>query len=250
MEKYGFVYIWYDRKHKRYYIGCHWGKVEDSYICSSNWMRDAYRRRPLDFKRKILKSNIQTLKEMFDEEAKVLARIKKEELGKKYYNLHNVNKNHWSTNETSKLSVGQKISASPFRNKRISEANKGRFVSEETKQKLRKANKKQFEDQQQINLRKKKSKDLWSDPEYIEKQNKARSKVGFYKGNTKPHSEKTKQHLRNIKLGVQVHNEESKKRISEFFSNLIWITNGKDNKRINRLESIPDGYRQGRTRKT
>ena len=23
-EKYGFVYIWHDRKHKRYYIGSHW----------------------------------------------------------------------------------------------------------------------------------------------------------------------------------------------------------------------------------
>ena len=35
--KYGFVYIWYDRKHHRYYIGCHWGTIDDGYICSSNW---------------------------------------------------------------------------------------------------------------------------------------------------------------------------------------------------------------------
>ena len=35
MEKYGFVYIWFDRKHKRYYIGCHWGHEDDGYVCSS-----------------------------------------------------------------------------------------------------------------------------------------------------------------------------------------------------------------------
>ena len=39
MEKYGFVYIWYDRKHKRYYIGCRWGTENDGYICSSSWMK-------------------------------------------------------------------------------------------------------------------------------------------------------------------------------------------------------------------
>jgi len=32
MEKYGFVYLWYDKKHKRYYIGCRWGKENDGYI--------------------------------------------------------------------------------------------------------------------------------------------------------------------------------------------------------------------------
>jgi hypothetical protein len=53
-EKYGFVYIWYDRKRKMYYIGSHWGTEDDGYICSSTRMRNAYRRRPNDFKRRIL----------------------------------------------------------------------------------------------------------------------------------------------------------------------------------------------------
>ena len=57
-EKYGFVYLQFDRKHKRYYVGCHWGTVDDGYICSSNWMRDTYNRRPQDFKRRILKKNL------------------------------------------------------------------------------------------------------------------------------------------------------------------------------------------------
>ena len=44
MEKYGFVYIWYDRKHKRYYIGSHWGSEDDGYICSSTHMNHAFNR--------------------------------------------------------------------------------------------------------------------------------------------------------------------------------------------------------------
>ena len=39
-EKYGFIYIWYDRKHQRYYLGRHWGTENDGYICSSNKMRE------------------------------------------------------------------------------------------------------------------------------------------------------------------------------------------------------------------
>ena len=88
-ESYGFVYIWRDSKHNRYYIGAHWGHDFDGYICSSRWMRKAYKRRPEDFKRKILKTNIITKENLLEEEFKWLCLIKKEELGKKYYNLRN-----------------------------------------------------------------------------------------------------------------------------------------------------------------
>ena len=33
MEKYGFVYLWYDRKRKMFYIGSHWTTETDGYIC-------------------------------------------------------------------------------------------------------------------------------------------------------------------------------------------------------------------------
>lgn len=248
MEKYGFIYLWYDRKHRRYYVGCHWGHINDSYICSSNWMRDAYRRRPTDFKRKILKSNIFSLKEMFDEEAKFLSRIKTEELGKRYYNLHNVNKNHWSTNESSKLTVGQKISVSHKNDPNWGKWNKGKSVhNEQSKQKLREANQKQFQDPTQVELRKQKSKELWSDPTYLEKQKKARSKEGFYKGFTGSHSDETKRKISEQKMGVK-QSEESKAKIAQTVANLIWVTDGKSNKRINKLEHIPEGYRRGRTK--
>jgi hypothetical protein len=140
MEKYGFVYIWYDRKHKRYYIGCHWGTVDDRYICSSSNMKSAYKRRPNDFKRKILKTNIYDKKQLLTEEYNWLSLIKNEELGKKYYNLHNHHFNHWSTNESSKLTVGQKISKANKGDPKRSEWMKNRTISEETKEKIRQAN--------------------------------------------------------------------------------------------------------------
>jgi len=95
-EKYGFVYIWYDRKRKMFYIGCHWGSKNDGYICSSNRMRDAYRRRKEDFKRRILISNIPSRKELLDEEYKWLSLINDNELNIKYYNASNRRFGHWS----------------------------------------------------------------------------------------------------------------------------------------------------------
>lgn len=84
--KYGFVYLWYDKKHKRYYVGSHWGTEDDGYICSSTWMRNSYKRRPKDFKRKILSTGFSDRKELLEKEHYYLSLIKQEELGVKYYN--------------------------------------------------------------------------------------------------------------------------------------------------------------------
>ena len=86
----GFIYIWYDKKKKKYYIGSHMGLENDGYVCSSTWMRNAYRRRPNDFKRRIIKRMYDvTRTQLFHEENKWLGFIKQTELGKKYYNLIN-----------------------------------------------------------------------------------------------------------------------------------------------------------------
>ena len=138
MEKYGFIYIWFDCKHKMYYIGSHWGNIDDGYICSSNRMRNAHKRRSQDFKRRIIKKYIQR-EHLLEEEHSWLSLIDDNELGKKYYNLRKHKWGHWSTDENRKLTVGQKISASPNRAANISKANKGRKHSEEMKQKLSKA---------------------------------------------------------------------------------------------------------------
>lgn len=49
------------------------------------------------------------------------------------------------------------------------------------------------------------------------------------------------------KMGVR-QSEESKVKIAQTVANLIWITDGKANKRINKLEPLPEGYRRGRTK--
>lgn len=133
MEKYGFIYIWYDRKRKMYYIGSHWGSEDDGYICSSNRMRDAYRRRPDDFKRRVLLRIYSNRKELLEHEEII---IKKAERKKnKYYNLH-FSTGHWHTNEQTRLSVGQKISKA-LTGKPSS--NLGLKRTEESKQKMRNA---------------------------------------------------------------------------------------------------------------
>lgn len=122
MEKYGFVYIWLDKKHKRYYIGSHWGTVDDGYICSSSWMKRAYKLRPQDFKRRILKTNILSKTETYNEEQKWISFIKPHELKTRYYNLVKNVIHHWSGNPL----IADKIS------KIISETNKGKNYSPKT----------------------------------------------------------------------------------------------------------------------
>lgn len=127
----GFVYIWFDKKHRRFYIGSHWGNIDDGYVCSSSWMKQAYRRRPGDFKRRIIATGILRENILFEEQ-RWLNMIPREELGKRYYNLKKDCLFHWTADPHKRLTVGQKISA----------ANKGRRVtwakplSEQHKQKL------------------------------------------------------------------------------------------------------------------
>lgn len=109
MDKYGFIYLWYDRKHKRYYIGCHWGTIDDGYICSSKWMKKTYLRRPQDFKRRILKTNIPR-ELLLDEEHIWLKKIKPEELKTKYYNISQHHFNHWSANPEKSINLKEKLS--------------------------------------------------------------------------------------------------------------------------------------------
>jgi len=115
-EKYGFVYMWYDSLRKMYYIGSHWGFEDDGYICSSNRMRDAYRRRPQDFKRRILSRLTSTRAELLEEEFRWLSMIPTEELGKKYYNLRTHHPSHWSTDPDASKTIKEKLSEAATRN--------------------------------------------------------------------------------------------------------------------------------------
>jgi len=110
MEKYGFVYIWFDKKRKMFYIGSHWGTEDDGYICSSNRMRKAYRRRPDDFRRKIISRIESNRADLLDEEYKFLSLIEDEELGKRYYNLTNHRNGHWREYPEKVKTVSERIS--------------------------------------------------------------------------------------------------------------------------------------------
>lgn len=148
-ENYGFVYIWFDTKLKRFYIGSHWNSKKnpetDGYICSSNGMRENYRYRPNTFKRRIISRVYTNRNDLLEEEEKWLNKIPKEEFGKKYYNKNaSAHFYSWWANEDTKRIVGQKISNHPTRGKKISETQRGKIVSEETKEKLRHAGKQQW----------------------------------------------------------------------------------------------------------
>lgn len=113
----GFIYIWRDRKHNRYYIGSHWGTVDDGYVCSSRWMRKSYSRRPEDFKRRIIAWVKSSRIDLLIEEERWLQMIKPAEIKHRYFNFRRDTQHLWHAHEgEAKLSIGQKISA----------ANKGR----------------------------------------------------------------------------------------------------------------------------
>lgn len=114
--KYGIVYIWRDRKHRRYYIGCHWGAVDDGYVCSSPWMKQAYKKRPSDFKRRVLSFVYTNRQDMFNEEARWQALIKDDELRVRYYNITRHGDKHWSTDAHKTLTIKQKLSATAIKN--------------------------------------------------------------------------------------------------------------------------------------
>ena len=155
--KYGFVYIWFDKKKKRYYIGSHWGTEDDGYICSSRWMRNTYKQRPQDFKRRILTLVYTNRKDLLEEERRWLQMIDDDKLATKlttekqrttlrYYNITKLVGDVWHSDPVKLLTIGEKISKSktgksvpapPGRGEAISKAKKGKPLTEEHKQALR-----------------------------------------------------------------------------------------------------------------
>jgi len=146
-QKYGFIYIWRDRKHKRYYIGSHWGRVEDGYICSSRIMRNSYNRRKEDFTRRVISYIFTDRKDLLIEEERWLSMVdpdktmtknntNKSRSNVRYYNVKLGTQNHWWSDIEKRLTTGEKISksktgksnpCSPEKAKSISEAKKRKF---------------------------------------------------------------------------------------------------------------------------
>lgn len=129
MEKYGFIYVWYDKKNKKFYVGRHWGTEDDGYICSSKVMREAHRRRPYDFKRRIV-SKIYDKESLVQEEQRWLNMINPVLQKDRYYNKS-------LKSNTPSTKGYHHSSETKFK---ISNGNKGKLISEETREKLRQAN--------------------------------------------------------------------------------------------------------------
>lgn len=82
-------------------------------------MKRAYKKRPLDFKRRTL-SRITDKRLLFKEEGIWLRFIKKEELGKRYYNLHNMERTHWSiTNPEVSIRISDTLKGKKFSEERL-----------------------------------------------------------------------------------------------------------------------------------
>jgi len=82
MTTQAFVYIWFDKRDYRFYLGYSNGKKQN-YICSSKYMIKEYKERPNDFKRRIIKKG--TKKEMALLEKELLDK-RKHLFGSRYYN--------------------------------------------------------------------------------------------------------------------------------------------------------------------
>ena len=186
MQKFGFIYLWFDTKHRKYYIGRHWGLENDGYVCSSNNMRMNYKNRPHDFKRRILKRIYTTNEDLVIEEQRWLDMIDPSECGNKYYNK-TLKSNTPSTR-------GYHHTEETIEKIRLS--NQGKIISDETKDKIRLANKIQFEDSNQREMRKHKSNELWADDKYRQRQ------IDVHTGKIHgPHSDETKDKIREKMIG-------------------------------------------------
>lgn len=190
-EKYGFVYLWYDRKHKRFYIGCRWGREDDGYICSSTWMKQGYKHRPNDFKRRILTKIYTNKKDLLEEEYKWLSLIKKEELGKKYYNLHNHHFGHWATSPETHMKSVEKMRQTKIRNNALlsEKERKEKFGTQRGKPSVFKG--KTHSEKAKAKIKEKRKNQVFSE-ETLEKK---RKQVPWNKGKTGIYSEETKKKM-------------------------------------------------------
>lgn len=112
-------------------------------------MRQAYKRRPHDFKRRILEFHTGTYGELLDKEKRVLMMIKQEELETRYYNkkrtafgsspeqISKQFKEHWSDPERKKRhQEGMKAAFTEERRKIVSEEMRKRWADPEFRAKM------------------------------------------------------------------------------------------------------------------
>ena len=90
----------------------HEGHIDDDYTSSSRWFNGEYQYRPHDFKRKVLKT-FSDRASARREEARLLAMIRPNEHGSRYYNLKNGRpKGTPATNKGKPMSMEQRTKLS------------------------------------------------------------------------------------------------------------------------------------------
>lgn len=179
-DYFGFVYIWLDRKRKMFYIGSHMGDKDDGYVCSSKVMREAYRRRQKDFRRKIIYWHSNNDKRrLLEIEQKWLMLIPKGQLGSRYYNLSRggnggwgeIMKEHWKDENYRTKTITSQTTAQnqPEQKQKLSEASKQSWQDPSYRETIvqslkdRKGEKRSEEAKESYS---KSVKGLWTDPEY------------------------------------------------------------------------------------
>lgn len=117
-----FVYCWTDKKTNMLYVGSHKGSIDDGYVCSSKYMLEEYNKRPDDFSRQIVAEG--ALSDIRKLESNILLSVDAA-ADDKFYNMHNNNGVYILKKHTE------------FTKTKISNSEKGKIVSEKSKQKMR-----------------------------------------------------------------------------------------------------------------
>ncbi len=114
-----FVYMWFDKNRKMFYIGQHSGTLDDKYTSSSRWLAGEIKYRPDDFKRRIIKT-FNTKNEAQKYEGYLLTLIEDNEWGRKYYNTK-----QGKPKGVAPWNKGKRGSISELTRKKLSDAKKG-----------------------------------------------------------------------------------------------------------------------------
>lgn len=235
MQSYGFVYIWRDRKHKKLYIGCHWGHEQDGYVCSSTNMRNNYRNRPHDFRRRILQRVHTNRQDLLEAEHAWLSLIQPEQLGAKFYNKRNHKFRHWSTDANAQYVKGTITITDGIRERRVRPTEdvphgwtRGRSLRTKAAIKQRKP---PVSDDCKMRTSVRMREKFANDVEF---------KARFLASRPATVSDEARRKMSASKRGRPRPNPSA-------WQGHMWITNGVDSTRISKDENIPAGWRAGRT---